>query len=85
MHRQLTVNQALGYATELRLPPNTSKANRTQILEEFELARHTDIQIDKLSGGQRKLTAGGNLNCLPDRRGSSWTSPAAPDSTPMTQ
>ncbi|MGH3562358.1 MAG: FHA domain-containing protein, partial [Mycobacterium sp.] len=28
VHRQLTVNQALGYAAELRLPPDTSKADR---------------------------------------------------------
>ncbi|EUA20710.1 hypothetical protein I553_3036 [Mycobacterium xenopi 4042] len=25
MHRQLTVNQALGYAAELRLPPTPAK------------------------------------------------------------
>ncbi|MGA7050071.1 MAG: FHA domain-containing protein, partial [Mycobacterium sp.] len=28
VHRQLTVNQALGYAAELRLPPDTSKTDR---------------------------------------------------------
>lgn len=27
VHRQLTVNQALNYAAELRLPPDTSKRN----------------------------------------------------------
>ena len=40
VHRQLTVNQALGYAAELRLPPDTSKAEReqvvAQVLEELE-------------------------------------------------
>jgi ABC transport system ATP-binding/permease protein len=58
VHRQLTINQALGYAAELRLPPDTSKADRAQIvaqvLEELELTKHADTRVDKLSGGQRK-------------------------------
>src|SRR6202008_1986538 len=58
VHRQLTVKQALGYAAELRLPPDTSKADReqviTQVLEELELTPHALTRVDKLSGGQRK-------------------------------
>jgi ABC-type multidrug transport system ATPase subunit len=58
VHRQLTVNQALSYAAELRLPPDTSKADRAQavaqVLEELELTKHADTRVDKLSGGQRK-------------------------------
>ncbi|MBS4728949.1 ATP-binding cassette domain-containing protein [Mycobacterium sp. SM1] len=58
VHRQLTVNQALGYAAELRLPPDTSKADRArvvaQVLEELELTEHANTRVDKLSGGQRK-------------------------------
>ncbi|WP_082982870.1 FHA domain-containing protein [Mycobacterium sp. 1423905.2] len=58
VHRQLTVNQALGYAAELRLPPDTSKADRarvvTRVLEELDLTKHADTRVDKLSGGQRK-------------------------------
>ncbi|WP_122495104.1 ATP-binding cassette domain-containing protein, partial [Mycobacterium attenuatum] len=58
VHRQLTVNQALGYAAELRLPPDTSKTDRAkvvaQVLEELELTEHGDTRVDKLSGGQRK-------------------------------
>jgi ABC-type multidrug transport system ATPase subunit len=58
VHRQLTVHQALGYAAELRLPPDTSKADRmkvvAQVLEELELTKHADTRVDKLSGGQRK-------------------------------
>jgi ABC-type multidrug transport system ATPase subunit/predicted component of type VI protein secretion system len=58
VHRQLTVNQALGYAAELRLPPDTSKEDRAhvvaQVLEELELTKHADTRVDKLSGGQRK-------------------------------
>jgi ABC-type multidrug transport system ATPase subunit len=58
VHRQLTVNQALSYAAELRLPPDTSKADRhkvvSQVLEELDLTKHADTRVDKLSGGQRK-------------------------------
>ncbi len=58
VHRQLTINQALGYAAELRLPPDTSKADRAQVvaqvLDELELTKHADTRVDQLSGGQRK-------------------------------
>ncbi|WP_293002084.1 FHA domain-containing protein [Mycobacterium sp.] len=58
VHRQLTVHQALSYAAELRLPPDTSKADRikvvSQVLEELDLTKHADTRVDKLSGGQRK-------------------------------
>jgi ABC-type multidrug transport system ATPase subunit len=58
VHRQLTVNQALGYAAELRLPPDTSKADRervvAQVLDELGLTQHADTRVDQLSGGQRK-------------------------------
>ena len=58
VHRQLTVKQALGYAAELRLPPDTSKADReqvvAQVLDELGLTEHADTRVDKLSGGQRK-------------------------------
>ncbi|MGB9224571.1 ATP-binding cassette domain-containing protein [Mycobacterium sp.] len=58
VHRQLTVNQALGYAAELRLPPDTSKSDRAkvvaQVLDELDLTKHAETRVDKLSGGQRK-------------------------------
>jgi ABC transport system ATP-binding/permease protein len=58
VHRQLTVDQALGYAAELRLPPDTTKQDRrqvmAQVLEELELTRHAQTRVDRLSGGQRK-------------------------------
>lgn len=58
VHRQLTVNQELGYAAELRLPPDTSKADRAEVvanvLEELDLSQHADTRVDKLSGGQQK-------------------------------
>jgi ABC-type multidrug transport system ATPase subunit len=58
VHRQLTVNQALGYAAELRLPPDTTKTDRAkvvaEVLKELDLTKHADTRVDKLSGGQRK-------------------------------
>ena len=58
VHGQLTVRQALMYAAELRLPPDTTKADReqvvNQVLEELEMTKHLDTRVDKLSGGQRK-------------------------------
>lgn len=58
VHRQLTVKQALGYAAELRLPPDTSPADRAavvaQVIEELGLSKHADTRVDHLSGGQRK-------------------------------
>jgi ABC transport system ATP-binding/permease protein len=58
VHGQLTVKHALGYAAELRLPPDTTKADRAQVvsrvLEELEMLQHLLTRVDKLSGGQRK-------------------------------
>ncbi len=58
VHRQLTVNQALGYAAELRLPPDTTRSDRAKViagvLDELDLTKHADTRVDKLSGGQRK-------------------------------
>lgn len=58
LHRQLTVRQALGFAAELRLPPDTTKADRRQVidgvLQELSLTEHADTRVDRLSGGQRK-------------------------------
>ncbi|HEU4359878.1 MAG TPA: ATP-binding cassette domain-containing protein [Mycobacterium sp.] len=58
VHRRLTVEQALGYAAELRLPPDTSAADRRGVVDrvigELELSEHRKTRIDNLSGGQRK-------------------------------
>jgi ABC-type multidrug transport system ATPase subunit len=58
VHRQLTVDQALGYAAELRLPPDTTKQDRrqvmAQVLDELEMTPHAQTRVDRLSGGQRK-------------------------------
>ena len=58
VHGQLTVQQALMYAAELRLPPDTTKDDRAQVvarvLEELEMTQQLHTRVDKLSGGQRK-------------------------------
>ncbi|MGB1222612.1 MAG: FHA domain-containing protein [Mycobacterium sp.] len=58
VHGQLTVRQALMYAAELRLPPDTTESDRDQVvnevLQELEMTEHLDTRVDKLSGGQRK-------------------------------
>jgi ABC transport system ATP-binding/permease protein len=58
VHGQLTVRQALMYAAELRLPPDTDREDRErvvmEVLEELEMTKHLDTRVDKLSGGQRK-------------------------------
>ncbi|MBC2640491.1 MULTISPECIES: FHA domain-containing protein [unclassified Rhodococcus (in: high G+C Gram-positive bacteria)] len=58
VHRQLTIRQALGYAAELRLPPDSSRDDRDEViasvLDELQLTEHADTRVDRLSGGQRK-------------------------------
>ena len=58
VHRQLTLEHALNYAAELRLPPDTSADDRREVvarvLDELELTKHKKTRVDKLSGGQRK-------------------------------
>ncbi len=58
LHRSLTLEQALGYAAELRLPPDTSKEDRKQVIDgvlaELQLTEHLTTRVDRLSGGQRK-------------------------------
>lgn len=58
LHRQLTVRQALRYAAELRLPPDTTSDDRARVIDgvlrELSLTEHADTRVDRLSGGQRK-------------------------------
>jgi len=58
VHGQLTVKQALMYAAELRLPPDTTIEDRQQVVEqvlsELEMTEHANTRVDRLSGGQRK-------------------------------
>lgn len=58
VHRQLTVEQAVRYAAELRLPPDTSAQERDrvvhQVLAELELSSRRTIQIGSLAREARK-------------------------------
>src|SRR5579859_487922 len=58
IHMELTVFQALDYAAQLRMPPDTTPAERRQRVEEvmndLDLAHRKDTQISQLSGGQQK-------------------------------
>ena len=58
IHMELTVYQALDYATRLRMPRDTTKAERhariIETLEELDLLNRKDVQISRLSGGQQK-------------------------------
>ncbi|WP_101948886.1 ATP-binding cassette domain-containing protein [Mycobacterium sp. 3519A] len=57
-HRGLTVAETLNFAAELRMPPDTSKTDRQQVvsrvLAELDMTAHADKRVDQLSGGQRK-------------------------------
>jgi ABC-type multidrug transport system ATPase subunit len=58
LHTQLTVQQALDYAAELRFPPDVTKAMRSaridEVMDELNLSERANLRIDRLSGGQRK-------------------------------
>lgn len=58
IHRGLTVRQALGYASRLRLPADTTAAERRErteeVMETLGLLEHADTRVSRLSGGQRK-------------------------------
>ena len=61
LHRQLTVEKALGYAAELRLPQDISPEQRgrvvSQVLEELDLTPHRATRIGKLSPEVRRCAA----------------------------
>lgn len=58
IHAQLTVEQALRYAAELRLPPGTSADERrravNEVLRELALTSQRTVQVGKLSDEQRR-------------------------------
>lgn len=61
LHVQLSAQRALGYAAELRFPPDTTVTERgariAEVLVELGLQDRADLPIHKLSGGQRKRTS----------------------------
>jgi len=58
IHRELSVYKALDYAAQLRMPSDTTSAERheriREVLEELDLSGRADLPIQQLSGGQRK-------------------------------
>ncbi len=58
IHMELTVFQALDYAAQLRMPADTTPAERIkrvdEVMKDLDLAHRRDTQISQLSGGQQK-------------------------------
>lgn len=58
LHTNLKTQRALEYGAALRLPRDTTPAERTDrvetVMEDLGLTKRADLRIDKLSGGQRK-------------------------------
>jgi ABC-type multidrug transport system ATPase subunit len=58
IHMELTIYQALDYAARLRMPADTTDAERHQrvmeVLQDLDLVHRKDVQISGLSGGQQK-------------------------------
>jgi ABC-type multidrug transport system ATPase subunit/pSer/pThr/pTyr-binding forkhead associated (FHA) protein len=58
IHMELTVYQALDFAAQLRMPKDTTLAERQkrimEVLADLDLTHRKDVQISGLSGGQQK-------------------------------
>nr|WP_322778872.1 ATP-binding cassette domain-containing protein [Frankia sp. Cas4] len=61
LHTTLTVRKALEYGARLRFPPDTTKDERRErvdeVLRELGLDQRADVAVQNLSGGQRKRTS----------------------------
>ncbi len=61
LHGQLSVSRALSFAAKLRFPPDVTSSERdarvTEVTGELGLSARANLQIRKLSGGQRKRTS----------------------------
>lgn len=61
LHRQLTVERALRYAAEMRLPQEVSPEQRdrvvSQVIEELELTEHRTTRVGKLAPELRRCAA----------------------------
>lgn len=61
VHRSLTVERVLGYAAEMRLPPNTSRDSRNrvvnQVLDELELTPHRKTRVATLAPEVRRCAS----------------------------
>jgi ABC-type multidrug transport system ATPase subunit/ABC-type multidrug transport system permease subunit len=55
LHGRLTVRAAVGYAAQLRLPPDADHDTEVQVaLERARIAHRADARIEQLSGGETK-------------------------------
>lgn len=61
LHPELTVKAALDYAARLRFPPDVPPADRAarvaEVMSELGLEQRANVQVARLSGGQRKRTS----------------------------
>jgi ABC-type multidrug transport system ATPase subunit/pSer/pThr/pTyr-binding forkhead associated (FHA) protein/ABC-type multidrug transport system permease subunit len=61
LHTTLTVRKALEYGARLRFPPDTTREERrervNEVLHELGLEQRADVPVQSLSGGQRKRTS----------------------------
>jgi ABC-type multidrug transport system ATPase subunit/predicted component of type VI protein secretion system len=58
IHMELSVFQGLDYAAQLRMPADTSRAERhkrvDEVLADLDLTERKNVQVSRLSGGQQK-------------------------------
>ena len=58
IHMELSVFEALDYAAQLRMPPDTTKAERharvEEVMRDLDIAHRRDNPVKALSGGQQK-------------------------------
>lgn len=63
IHTELTVYQALDYAAKLRMPADTTTAERKkrigEVIKDLNLSGREDVQVKALSGGQLKRVSMG--------------------------
>ncbi len=63
VHRDLTVGQSLEFAADLRFAPDVTPSERRarieEVMDELELSHRRDMQVRKLSGGERKRVSVG--------------------------
>jgi len=63
LHPQLTVRATMEYGARLRFPPDVSAEERSrrvdEVLAELGLTERADLQVSRLSGGQRKRVSVG--------------------------
>ncbi len=71
VHMELTVEQALDYAAQLRMPADISPTERRkrvdEVLQDLGLIHRRDVQVKTLSGGQiKRVSIGVELLTKPD-------------------